>query len=631
MVIVGMEPSSSVAPFGMSHMRWIQVSFLFALALVALGYRAAPSGKFVYDDNRQIVENYFIQNPALYRAALLSDVWAFKQASGGASSNYYRPTFVLASIVQFRLFGLEPAGWHWVNLGLHFAATALLLFLLLRLGVGPGYASISAWVFAAHPVHVESVVWIAGAPDLLVAVFGFGALLLYLRSRPKVGLGTWAAILALFALAQGSKEIAAMLVPIVFLVEWLWPPEDPSRSARLKRAALHTAPFLIVSVVYFFARSLIVGGAGFRPYSDASVFDAAASAPKVVLFHLKQIVWPFDVAPAYGIRANEASDLQFVSFWLPLLGLAAVLALALYISKRDRVAALGLAIGGLFVLPSLDLRLFHAETIARDRYLYIPLAGFAMLFLIPAAKFAAKRLGEKSVLAAGGALCVGLAYLTSRYAPVWTNDVAIWLAGVRADPKGYYAAMQLAEAFRQVRRFEEAEEQAVRALDMNKLDHRVRIILGLIQRDLGKYGEAEKNLLQVVEEGKGADIAAGHLAKLYVDLKKPDDAVRMLRTAAERDPANAAIHLQNAAVVLVQFDRHAEALRVLESAKGPLEAAKSPDAQRSWFYLAELYRASGAFEKAREAYRKFLDRTRGHEGGTMQRLREQAEAALRGL
>jgi tetratricopeptide (TPR) repeat protein len=254
-----------------------------------------------------------------------------------------------------------------------------------------------------------------------------------------------------------------------------------------------------------------------------------------------------------------------------------------------------------------------------------------MLFLIPAARALSRRFGETSPVVGFGVVCIALAFLTSRYAPVWKSDVGVWFAGVRADPNGYYAAMQLAEAYRGVKMLAEAKEQAVRALELNRADPRIRTILGLIQKDSGDYGEAEENLLEVVKGGKGADIAAGHLAKLYVDLLRPDDAVRMLKTAAERDPANAAIHLQNAAVVLVQFNRRTEALALLEGSQSAIESAQSPEAQRAWFYMGELYRETGAVEKAKAAYSKFIERTQGLSGETTRRLREQAEAALRGL
>ncbi len=89
--------------------------FALIAASCVVVYANSLSGSFVYDDLRQIVRNPLIQDNGLFWKALSSDVWAFKGDGTAAASNYWRPTFTLWNIINFRLFGIDPFGWHVTN------------------------------------------------------------------------------------------------------------------------------------------------------------------------------------------------------------------------------------------------------------------------------------------------------------------------------------------------------------------------------------------------------------------------------------------------------------------------------------------------------------------------------------
>ena len=101
------------------------------IAICALVFADSLGGALVYDDSRQIVRNTLIQDNSLMWKALTSDVWAFKGDGTQAASNYWRPTFTAWHIINFRLFGMNPLGWHVTNLLLH-AGVCVLAYALLR-------------------------------------------------------------------------------------------------------------------------------------------------------------------------------------------------------------------------------------------------------------------------------------------------------------------------------------------------------------------------------------------------------------------------------------------------------------------------------------------------------------------
>src|SRR5262249_47741237 len=155
-----------------AELKWI---ILIAVVCVVV-FANSLSGEFVYDDLRQIVRNPLIQDNSLIGQALTSDVWAFKGDGSIAASNYWRPTFIAWLILNFRLFGTAPLGWHVTNLLLHTVVCILAFLLMRRWNFSEFLAFAITLIFAVHPVHVESVAWVSGSPDLLFAAAFLGSL-----------------------------------------------------------------------------------------------------------------------------------------------------------------------------------------------------------------------------------------------------------------------------------------------------------------------------------------------------------------------------------------------------------------------------------------------------------------------
>ncbi len=219
-------------------------------AVCLLVFANSLSGEFVYDDLRQILRNQLIQDNSLIWRALVSDVWAFKGDGTIAASNYWRPTFTAWHILNFRLFGTNPYGWHILNLLLHTGVSVLAYLLMRRWRFSAMIACAIALIFAVHPVHVESVAWISGSPDLLFALAFLGSLWFAQnyaeKSRPRDLIFS----LLLYAAALGAKEIGILCLPIYYFVF------TGSRETEKKPGSFNTslAGYLAVAAGYFFAR-----------------------------------------------------------------------------------------------------------------------------------------------------------------------------------------------------------------------------------------------------------------------------------------------------------------------------------------------------------------------------------------
>jgi len=157
------------------------------LAALVASLNSVANG-FAYDDLAQVLNNRLIRSISNLPVMFTTSVWAFmNNQKVGADDFYYRPIFGCFLTLGYALSGTTAWGWHVASVAIH-AANAFFVYLLIReISSQPRLALISAVLFAVHPVHAESVAWISGAPDPLMALFVLPAFYLYIRYRKNGG------------------------------------------------------------------------------------------------------------------------------------------------------------------------------------------------------------------------------------------------------------------------------------------------------------------------------------------------------------------------------------------------------------------------------------------------------------
>lgn len=204
--------------------RWLALLFLFGLTL-GVYHGVARCGFITFDD-----PDYVTQNPYVKQGLKWETIqWAFTHFH---SSNWHPLTWC-SHMLDVDLFGLKPAGHHLHNLLLHSLNVCLLFLLLTRLTGAAGKAFAVAALFAVHPLHVESVAWVAERKDVLSMFFGLLALLAYVRYaqqsllrppslRASFGSPAYWLVVFWFVLGLLSKPMLVTL-PCVMLLLDLWP------------------------------------------------------------------------------------------------------------------------------------------------------------------------------------------------------------------------------------------------------------------------------------------------------------------------------------------------------------------------------------------------------------------------
>jgi protein O-mannosyl-transferase len=593
--------------------------FIVIIIAVCLSvFACSLYGDFVYDDLRQILRNPLIQDNSLIWKALTSDVWAFKGDGKSAASNYWRPTFTAFNIICFRLFGTNPFGWHLFNVLLH-TGVCVLAFKLLRLWeVSAIQAFVITLIFAVHPVHSESVAWIAGSPDLLFALAFLGSL--WFAQKQKL----WLALL-LFAVSLGAKEAAILCFPLYFLIY--------NQTSDKNQSINKTLPFIGIAAAYFVVRVLVLGEISFPRDDSPSLLNTILSIPLMFAFYVGQIIFPNELSANYPLRPVESVTL--ITFILPLIMSVAVLIGLYWLAKSSFVQKIGLALFLLPLIAAMNASAFPAEQIVHDRYLYIPLLGY-LLVIVPVLAEMCDKLNKHIFLAAGIILCLLLSFQTYVYNKVWKDDLTLWENAVKIDDKSASNQLQYGTFLLPVNKNVEA---AKAFSDSIKLKESQGAYNGRARANIAlkKLPEAEKDALKAVELGNNdGELYTLYqsneiLAIAYVEQKKYDEAIKSLTESRKKLSGYYAALTEKLAIAYYQSGKKEDALRELEAVKSQARSELLPESKNVFLRLGMLYNELGRTGEAKESLQEYLKLSQTNRDLNTEQNRQQATKLLQTL
>ena len=558
------------------------------LALVTLlVYLPATHYPFInYDDPDYVADNHVVQNGLTWSGVK----WAF----AGAHASNWHPLTWLSHMADCDLFHLNPGGPHLVNILFHSVNAALLFTLLFRLTKQMWPSAIVGALFAWHPLHVESVAWIAERKDVLSTFFSLFTLLSYTRyvqkrsqtgsREPNASMAgqaldprQWTAdyflALLFYVLALLSKPMPVTL-PVVMLLLDYWPlnriegfklkvagttGSEPSTFNFQLSIVFEKWPFFLLAaascVIAFLAQHHAISSLervplGFR----------LENVPTAYARYLWKMLWPIHLAIFYPLRAPIAWQLVAES--------VAILAGVSVIVWRERKCSSWLIVGWLWflvtLLPVIGLVQVGAQAIA-DRYTYFPLIG---IFL--AITFSAQAVAEQ------------FAFLKKS----WATAVVLILC----------ACMFFTE--KQLSYWHDNESLFDHALTVEDSDI-AHICLGTALQDQNRLSEAMTQYIMAWRLNPESDLAYSDLAKLFNDEDKLELAAVYYREAVKRKPRLPSVY-DNFGIVMVKLGHFDEAMDEFSAAA----QNDATDAQPHFLMgrvLLQLGRDAEAVKQLREA------------------------------
>ena len=621
--------------------RNLQRDLLWLLPALLLGfliYLNSLQGEFVYDDQLQISRNTFIQDSSQVWHALTSDVWSF-QGGDQTTSNYWRPSFVLWLILNFRCFGFTLLGWHLGNVLLHLVVNTLGFVLLRRLAVSAPVAGGVALIFAVHPVHCESVAWLSGAPDLILASALLGSLYFVHLLNEKQTFLRWMFAIALYLVALGAKEVA-LLFPLIVAVLRYQEERASGKSAKLWRnIGAITWPFVAAALIYFFIRQSILGATQRLPQGGASLTEAFLTAPSVFAFYLRQMLFPIWIGPSYPLRAVTLNNLSIPNFIIPVVVTTLTCGWLILMARWSRIAAIGFALFLVPLIPVMNIAAFGPEQLVHDRYLYLPLLGFLIL-LAAAVIQGVERFGIGIrrpwlfLFVLAMILSVPLAAQTVRYNHAWTSNLALWEWGVESDPTSAYAHQQHAVYLQEAKRLDEAVAALNHSIEIKPIAS-TYVVRAAIWIEQQKFAEAERDLRAVVSQ---KNVSGYTLYRAYRDLAvclsnqgKTNEASEAIKEARMRLPQYTAALTGKLGSILWKAGQKNEAVTELNAVRERARTESLPESRLLLYGLGLLEVDLGHKDEAREAFQEFLTVSNGMLTPGIKQARSEAEANLRNL
>jgi tetratricopeptide (TPR) repeat protein len=528
---------------------WLQGAALVVLALAA--HAPSLANGYVSDD-----EFYIRGIQELASLEGLRDIWLRL----GAVPQYY-PLVHTAFWLEYRLWGLDPVGFHAMNLATH-AAVVLLAWSLLRRLALPG-AWLAAAVFAVHPVHVETVAWASERKNLLSMAFALGSLLAYLRfapldaTPPAARRRCWYAFsLALYAAALLCKTVVVTTPAVLGVLVW-W------KHGRIERRHLRAlAPFLAIGVplalVTVWVEREHVGARGVA--FDLGPLDRVLIAGRAIWFYFSKLAWPHPLGFVYPRWDVDPRDVRQWIYPLGLAALGALLLLARARIGRGPLAALLLFAGILFpALGFFDVYPFLFSFVA-DHYQYhaslapIALAAAGAAIALARAAPPAQHAGCAALVAAL-ALLGGIAHRETRF---YRDDETLIRRSVENQPGAWSARFRMAGLLASDHRYEEAVAEMREALALFPSHAPMHVAIAIYLTELGRLDEAAHELETALAGALDPDDRFAiwmRLGNLRVVQRRLDAAAPAFRAATELAPDSAEAHYALGLVLRETGDR----------------------------------------------------------------------------
>lgn len=577
-------------------------SALLVLLSFAVYYNTLGNG-FVSDDADLIITNPWIRDAANLGNIYSSHTMGYCETCPPIS---YRPSIFAYYILEYALFGLSPAGWHFVNILLH-SINSVAVFALLSVLFRDAFKErhegrplvaclapfAGAALFASHPVNNEPVAWISCVGELTFVLLSLAAFLIHIRSMKTAAGGSRLKAFAyrlapalLYFAALTFKETAVFLPLLVFIYDRLTYGNEKLLSRGM---ATRYLPYVIAASLYLVARFAALGNITpqdtFHEY--LSVFQFLINSFVLFIQYIGMLLVPVNdhpmqlFKPVYSLFEPKA-----------LLSIAGLfITSTLLLAFRKRVHPLYYLALAMMILPILPVLISPAISKAplADRYLYFPSIGFsAILALLMRQALVAsggKPYAKGAIISVAAVATLAYSFEAARKNHAWKSDVTLWGAAAEAFPGHYLALYRMGKALLKEGRPDEAIPRLEESIRINSGRKNSDVMILLLSR---RMLAAEYN-----RKGMSAEAAGEYGEMLKIS---PDDLIANYNLAKFHEAKG-------------DFDYAIELyLRASFFAENSLQL------RDIYSSIGDCFAGKGQWKQAQEYYEKALEHSRGDLG-----------------
>jgi tetratricopeptide (TPR) repeat protein len=557
--------------------------------------------------------DYVYENPHVLNGLTTDGVWwAF---TTGYSTNWHPLTW-LSLMLDCQLFGANAGRMHLVNLLLHLANTLLLFTVLKKMTGALWQSAFVAALFALHPLHVESVAWIAERKDVLSTFFLLLTLAAYIGYANRPSIFRYAVTLAVFAFGLMTKPMLVTL-PFVLLLLDYWPlnrlmPQTVALSGRqnrksasaannpptLYRIIIEKVPFFVLSVISSVITFLVQRSSGAVSDIDAlSLNNRIANIFLSYAQYIGKMFWPQNLAAFYPFNVGSIPFWQAAACALLLLGIS-FFVVRFGRSQRYLLTGWFWFVGTL--VPVIGIVQVGRQSYA-DRYTYVPYIGLFIMLAWGLPQLLSKWAQRKIALGLSMVIILtALGICAHRQVSYWKNSITLFSHVNEVTQNNFTACNNLGAAYNSIGRYAEAIKSYNQAIILNPNYVIAQNNISNVYVKLGRYTEAievYKNAIRIRPDYAEAYFGLG---LTYYKLGRGAEAIEAYKQAIRIKPDYADAH-NNLGIAYGNLDRDTEAIEAYKNA-----IRIRPNYAEAHFALGFAYYKLGRYQESIEACKQAI-------------------------
>ena len=568
----------------------------------------------------------------IYQNSTIRDLsWnGIKRLFTHEKANTYQPVRMLSYAVDYHFWKLNPMGYRITNI-LFYMLTCIMVFLTLKLlsshlreRASPDshfrVAMFGSLLFAAHPVHVEAVTWLAARKEVLQGFFFFSAFYLYMVGREKEGRGKliyFSFTLLSILLATLSKP-SAVVFPAVILVYEIAKQRDRWFEFIKNHWPFFTIALLISIVFISILMKVMLDAGGVKPYRGGTFFNNFLISFYAFLYNIKLLVFTVNFSAAYTISvSNPILSLKTILF----VGLSVFIGgLSIWSLKRTKVIFFSFFFFLVTMLPYLNI--IPISTLLADRYVFI--ASFAYCFLLGIGfdnfySLRNKRFSEGFFRLLSASIFIlllaGYSFMTIHQNTIWQNSYTLWADAVEKHPESNTANALMGVVYMESGMDEKAVEYLEKAVEILPYDYQSRNNLGIVYGRLDQPEKAHRELNIAMQLDPDNDNIKINLAILFLRQKEYQKAEEVYRYLIDKRPGDGQLHFR-LAFVYKEMGSYERAIAELQRASelaphiinpyeemGNIYASRLKDREKAIHYYSKGIEAASKAESRVEGLR----------------------------
>lgn len=551
---------------------------------------------FVFDDTAYVTDNGNIQSGITLKGVC----WAF-------STRYvelWNPLVWLSFMLDYNLYGTNASGYHWTNVILHILSTLLLFWLFHRMTGLVWPSAFVAAFFAIHPLHVESVAWIAERKDVLSTFFWILTLCLYTYYAKQPNIRRYLVVCCCFILALMSKPMVVTLPVIMILLDY-WPLRrfESHRGNiilwQLKEKSLFfiLSAILIIMTLYGTDTHRVTTNPDFQQFPLSS---RLANALVSCVIYLGKTFWPHSLSVLYPFPTHIVP-------WQTagaLLLIVVITTFVFMVRKRLPYLFVGWAWYMIAIFPVIGIIQISFSTpyAMADRYHYLPSIGIAMMVALGVPLFFHNKSTRKKILFPVAGVCLAiLAILSWKQCSYWINDVALFDHALQVTKDNYVAHNNLGQALFLKGNLQEAIYHFDQAISANRNYSIAYYNRGNAYAKMGQYQRAIKDYNEAIRINPDYVDAYNNRSVAYLQLGEYQLAINDLNKAINVMPLSANSY-HNRGVIYDKLWNYKQAIKDYNEA-----ILRKPDLSDAYYNRGIIYGQHGDYMLAIDDFNKVID------------------------